>query len=105
MSNFGHDRERKLKKVLEAEGWLVVRAAGSLGCADLVAMKLGHTPRIIEVKSSARSPFAHFGPNDRAELIEAGDRSGASVWLCWWPKRKQAIWLAPSEWPPIRVKQ
>lgn len=99
VSSFGHERERKLKRILEDEGWIVVRAAGSLGIADLVALKLGHTPKLIEVKSDARHPFGHFGPEKRAALLEAAARAGASAWLVWWPKRKQPVWLAPSDWP------
>jgi len=35
----GADKERRLKKKLEKEGFWVVRAAGSKGIADLVAIK------------------------------------------------------------------
>lgn len=39
----GIDRERRVAFSLRAEGWTVVRAAGSLGVADLVAGKDGRT--------------------------------------------------------------
>ena len=48
MSNFGHDRERKLADLLRDDGWFVLRSAGSLGCVDLIAMKLGHQTKFIE---------------------------------------------------------
>src|SRR5262249_5999379 len=35
----GHNRERQVRKLLEERGWWVARAAGSLGDADLVAMR------------------------------------------------------------------
>jgi len=99
MSNFGHQRERQVKKKLETDGWLVVRAAGSLGCADLVALKAEHHPMILEVKATARGPFAGFPPADRREFLEAANRAGAVGFLVWWPKYKQPSWLSPSEWP------
>ena len=99
MSNFGHERERKLKRELESRGWLVVRAAGSLGVADLIALKAGHTPMILEVKATARGPFSGFPPADRAEFLEAVALSGCVGFLVWWPKRSKPIWLAPDEWP------
>lgn len=101
MSNtrFGHQRERDLKKQLEASGWFVIRSPASKGVADLVALKLGHQPRFIEVKGTSRSAFAGFPPADREEMLEAAVRAGASAWLVWWPKRKKASWIASSEWP------
>lgn len=98
-TRFGHQRERQLRKELEADNWLVIRAAGSLGVADLVALKLGHTPRLIEVKADSRSAFAHFGPDKRADLLEAAARGGACAFVVHWPKHGKARWLAPPEWP------
>lgn len=99
MSNFGHDRERKLADLLRDDGWFVLRSAGSLGCVDLIAMKLGHQTKFIEVKATTRSAFAGFPPADRQELLDAAAMAGATPWLVWWPKRKQPVWLAASEWP------
>lgn len=101
MSNtrFGHQRERDLKKCLEADGWFVVRAPASLGVADLVALKLGHTPRLIEVKATSRGPYAGFPPADRLELLNVAVGAGAAAFLVWWPRRKHPVWLSPDEWP------
>jgi Holliday junction resolvase len=98
LSRRGHDRERAVKKLLEEEGWLVVRAAGSLGY-DLVALKLDHAPRVIEVKSTAQSPYEHFGPQDRAELLAAAERAGAVAELAYWPSRGKLRWIKSEEWP------
>ena len=99
MSNFGHHRERQLKKRIEADGWFVIRAPASLGVADLVALKLGHQPRMIEVKATARGPFAGFPPADRAELLDAAAKAGAVPWLVWWKKHGKPVWLASDDWP------
>lgn len=94
----GHDRERAVKRLLEEDGWLVVRAAGSLGY-DLVALKLDHTPRVIEVKSTAKSPYERFGPAERRELVDAAVAAGAVAELAYWPPRGQLRWIASEEWP------
>lgn len=99
----GINRERQVRRRLEAEGYWCCRAAGSFGDADVVALKAGERPRMIEVKSTAAGPYAHFGPTDRIELVEAALQAGATAELCWWPPRKQPRWIPASEWPMARV--
>jgi hypothetical protein len=73
----GHDRERALKALLEGDDWLVVRAAASLGVADLVALRAGSRPRVIEVKSTSGGPYERFQPVERGAPVarrEAGRR-------------------------------
>lgn len=77
----------------------MARAAGSLGDADLVALKAGCEPQMVEVKSTSRGPYHSFGPKDRAELVAAAERAGAIAILCWWPPRKQPEWIPSSVWP------
>jgi Holliday junction resolvase len=98
----GHDRERAVKAILETEDWFVTRAAGSLGDADLVALKAGRAPLLVEVKSTARGPFHGFGPADRAELLLAARIAGARAVLCWWPPRGTRHWFYEDQgdWPP-----
>lgn len=100
----GHDRERAVKALLLEEDWWVCRAAGSLGDADLVALKPGRRPLLVEVKASSmtRGPFADFGPKDRLDLKFAGALAGADVTLCWWPPRGKPRWIPVSEWPEAR---
>jgi Holliday junction resolvase len=95
----GHDRERAVKALLEADDWFVVRAAASLGDADLVALKAGQPPRLIEVKSTAGGPYERFGPRERDVLLFAAEIAGAEAWLCWWPPRGKARWFGPMDWP------
>lgn len=98
----GINRERQVRVLLEDAGWWVTRAAGSKGDADLVALKAGRTPHLIEVKSTTRGPFHDFRPADRADLSAAAAHAGAEAWLCWWPPRKKARWFAEHEWPKTR---
>jgi len=64
--------ERQVKSALVAHRWTVIRAAGSLGVADLVALRTGNTPLLISVKIGGLPP-----PHERAELLEAAETSGA----------------------------
>lgn len=96
----GIQRERQVRRVLEADGWWTARAAGSLGDADVIALKARETPRMIEVKSTAAGPFHSFGPADRRDLLDAAKRAGAVAALAWWPSRGKLQWLGPEEWPP-----
>ncbi len=104
MSRAGHNRERLVRRWLEERDWWVCRAAGSLGDADLVALKapgLG-TPRrvlMIEVKNTAAGPYSHFLPLDRGGLSFAAQVAGAEAWLCWWPPRGEMVWVPESAWP------
>lgn len=98
----GHDRERAIRRHLERDGWWTTRAAGSLGDADVVALKAGATPMLIEAKSTAGGPYERFGPAGRAALLAAADRAGAEAWLAWWPPRGELQWIPSSVWPEQR---
>jgi Holliday junction resolvase len=95
----GHQRERAVKLRLESEDWWVARAAGSLGDADLVALKAGKRPMLIEVKSTAGGPYERFGPAARQRLIMAAWIAGADAVLAWWPPRGQLRLIPADEWP------
>lgn len=103
----GHDRERRVRALLREEGWIVVRAAGSLGDIDLVAMRAEPIEpsrplaevMMIEVKSESGNVYKHFGPRDRAILRDAARRGGASAWLYSWPPRGELMRIPASDWP------
>lgn len=96
----GSAKERQSKKLLEADGWQVTKAGGSLGCADLVALQAGERPLLVQVKATAAGPFTHFGPAERAELVETAKRAGAVPILAWWKPRARAHRLIETfDWP------
>lgn len=99
----GHDRERAVKAWFEQRDWLVVRAAGSLGDVDLVCLREGYVPLLVEVKSTARGPYEHFGPAAREELRLAARIAGADATLAWWPPRGQLRFIPDREWPGTRA--
>jgi Holliday junction resolvase len=98
-SRRGIDRERKVRDKLASEDWLAFRAPASLGCADVIALRDGSRPRLIEVKSTAQGPYEHFGPTSRARLSAAARLAGAEALLAWWPPRGQLRFIAEAEWP------
>jgi Holliday junction resolvase len=110
----GHDRERELRRVLEAAGWLCIRAAGSLGPVDVVAIARAgavHPARalaparqgeiaLIECKSTSGGPYERFGPAERKLLVELAASVGASAWLAYKPKGARAwTWIPSAAWP------
>lgn len=77
---------------------MALRAPASLGVCDVIALKDGQA-LLLEVKSTT-TPFAHFGPEDRAALREAGRMAGAEVALAYWPKGQgHPELIGPNEWP------
>lgn len=98
-SRRGIQRERDLVNWLRENDYFAMRAPASIGVADVIALKAGQRPRMIEVKSTSRGPYAGFPPADRADLLFAADLAGAEPWLVWWPKRSDPVWLAPDSWP------
>lgn len=101
----GIQRERDLVNELRGQDWFAMRAPASLGIADVVALKDGMRPRLIEVKSTAAGPYEHFGPADRADLLFAATLAGADAYLVWWPPRAKAKWLRSDEWPRDKRKE
>lgn len=99
MSSRGHQRERAVRDWLSKRDWLAFRAPASLGVADVVALREGSRPRLVEVKSTAGGPYEHFGPAARARLAAAAHIAGADAFLAWWPPRGQLRWIAEREWP------
>jgi Holliday junction resolvase len=98
----GTARERQCGILMTTEGWVVYRSAGSHGCADLVALRTGDRPRLVQVKGTTGGPYEHFPPSERASLIREARRAGADAWLCWWPPRRSPRWIAAAHWPTVR---
>jgi Holliday junction resolvase len=95
----GIKRERAVRVWLQERGWWVGRVAGSLGEADLIALKKGRRPRLVEVKSTAGGPYEHFQPEQRDRLRLAATMAGADALLAYWPPRGQLRWIPQRDWP------
>lgn len=76
MPNRAKDRgdylERQTKAALTALGWVVIRAAGSYGEADLVALRWDKQPLLISCKTTGNIP-----PAERREIRQAAEMGGA----------------------------
>lgn len=95
----GTQRERDVRKRLEADGWIVLRAAGSKGCGDLIAGKRGFPTRLIQVKGNGVNAYKTFVPAERKRLSEAAYQAGWEAWLVWWPPRGACTWIPEGAWP------
>jgi Holliday junction resolvase len=105
MSQRGLKRERALRHILIAEGWVVIRA--SMGIVDLVALQkapggISSEVRLIQVKSTADGPYKNFSPAERSELRSMARSVGATAWLIWWPPNSPWQWIPSYEWPEDR---
>jgi Holliday junction resolvase len=81
--------ERQVRDTLAAHGWVVVRSAGSLGVADLVALRKGNTPALVSCKLGAR-----IGPAERTALLDAAERAGARAVVAHRPRGGRVELLA-----------
>ena len=116
MGNFGHQRERQVKKLLEKQGWFVIRAPGSLGVADLVAIRNDGgrarsnlresrflpEVRFIECKANEKGgPYMNFRPEDRQARLDAAEKAGARAELAFWPQYGNLTWIGSEAWPKV----
>lgn len=95
----GTDRERAVRAYYSDRDWLSFRAPASLGVADVIALKAGHRPQLVEVKSTKAGPYHGFVPADRARLLAAAEMAGADAVLAWWPPRAKLQFIPSTAWP------
>jgi len=95
MPNANYQRGRRLEydaaAALEADGYLVMRAPGSKGCADLIALKRGEV-LLVQCKTDG-----YLTPDERAELFGAARLVGAVPLSARWVKDGRAarkVWFA-----------
>lgn len=73
--------ERQVRDTLESHGYFVIRAAGSKGVADLVALRADKTPALISCKLSGR-----IDPSERTALLDAAEVAGARAMVALRPR-------------------
>jgi Holliday junction resolvase len=69
--------EYQTRDALAHYGWQITRAGGSLGAADLIALRAGKTPLLIQCKilgPGRKTP--RIDPDERAALFRAAALSG-----------------------------
>ena len=83
----GAIRERRVKELLEDDGYFVVRSAGSLGIADLVALKPGQV-LLVQAKSEA-----YLGPAEWNDLYFVAQTVGAiAIHAAKLPGSRRVVW-------------
>lgn len=96
----GSARERQVADYMRAEfGMVVYRSAGSHGNADLIGLKVGLAPWLVQVKTCAGGPFDHFRPAERLALEHEALAAGAVPYLCHWPAHGAMTWYGRFQWP------
>jgi Holliday junction resolvase len=90
--HLGRRGEWKVKRMLQRDGYYVVRAAGSKGVADLVAIKNGQA-FLVQVKRNHR-------PNQKEldRLYDEASACGAFALVAIWNSRKRRVVLYYVEW-------
>lgn len=99
----GRSRELRVADELRREGWVAYRLAW--GQADVGALKAGHRPLLVQVKSTAGGPYERFGPRARLALLHEAVCAGADCVLAWWPKHGELRWIQPLDWPDTHIER
>lgn len=97
----GASRERLVAEELRAEGYVVKGTGDAHGAIDLIALKEGHIPKVVQVKGNRDGgPFANFRPAERLQIAREAEDAGADAWLAYAPPdRLPTRWYAEDEWP------
>jgi hypothetical protein len=96
----GNTKEVRTAEWLEADGWTVGSRRHIAGPGDLLAIKDGERPRLIEVKAGRGSPYENFRRPDRMELREFAFWRGLVPELAWWPLRaREPQFIDETAWP------
>lgn len=64
--------ERQTRDALAALGWVIIRSAGSMGPADIWALRRGDRPLLISCKLNGR-----IDPEERRVLVRVAEQAGA----------------------------
>ena len=74
----GAERERRIKRKLEAEGWFCIRSAGSKSKVDLVCFKKAtlNFPTVRFIQSKATG---YLAKNEKAAIAELEQRLGIEI--------------------------
>lgn len=85
----GTKLETSAKQMLERRGYVVFKGYGSHGIADLVALRAGTTPLLIQAKKAGK-----IGPEEWNALVAAAEKAGAWPVLVRRPEgeTKGALW-------------
>jgi Holliday junction resolvase len=102
--------ERRTRDALEADGWVVIRSAGSFGPADLWAMREGRTAWLVSCKTNG-----YLSRVETIALNDVAEKAGAHAILAWQKRpgvvslaqitRHGKLGLPPLRMPPVQRKR
>lgn len=98
-SHKGNGFERQVAKQLEQDGWTVGSRRHIGGCGDLLAVKPGERPRLIECKRGAGSPYENFRTVDRNDMRDYAAERGLVAELAWRKDRGRVEFIDEASWP------
>lgn len=93
-SRLGNAKENRVRDWWAGQGWVAMCGRCSRGPADVICVKDGEQPRLIQVKGDVRSPWENFRPEERLTLVQEAAKAGGVALLAWHPKGARG-----SEWP------
>lgn len=100
MNNRGRQRELAVAARLQRDGFVTYRLAW--GHADVLALKAGLLPMLVQVKSTSGGPYERFPPSERLALQHEAVMAGATAVLAWWPPRRPLQMIPATDWPARR---
>jgi Holliday junction resolvase len=92
----GAERERELAKLWRSDGWQVFRSAGSHSPADLICLKRGHEPRLLQLKTGRRRWPSR---DERVALSVTAKAGGALPLIVFWQPRQKPEYVLEGDWP------
>lgn len=95
----GRGRELETMRHYRALGYVAYRLAW--GCADVLALKAGEPPLLVQVKSTAGGAFERFGPRERLVMLCEAQQAGARAVLVWWPAHGSLLAIDSDAWPAV----
>lgn len=98
----GNAKEVQTARLLQEDGWVVGSRRHIGGAGDLLAIRVGSRPRLIEVKCR-KNLWEGFRAADRMALLTLAESADADALVAWWkPGASEPEWLAPHQWPLAR---
>lgn len=95
----GNAKERRTAALLAEDGWVIASRRHIGGCGDLLAVRTGEIPRLIEVKASA-TPWMNFRRPDRIAMRAYAAVNRLDAQLAWWaPRAKTPVYFGTDQWP------
>jgi Holliday junction resolvase len=101
MKGRGRSRELAVRDYYRALGYAAWRVAW--GTCDVLALKDGERPLLVQVKSTAGGPWERFIPRDRDALARDADQAGGDAVLAWWPSHGNLALYPRAAWPQPKV--